>query len=152
MLKQASVDQLRQQTLPREHSWIVIAMRHYPRGVKKEWSNEFRHILAPSEDLLREWKTFEKEFGHEHAFVASNYEERFELSPTALYLLKKYSEQSHDKDIYLVCQCDLGERCHREMLLLIAQKKYGALIDPVFHTYPQLEKRIPLLNDTIKLG
>lgn len=151
MIHQASVDQFRNKSIPRENSLLVLAMRHYPRGLKKELSDEFRNILAPAPELFKEWKTFEKESGHEEAFRLSHYEERFALSPIGLFLLKKYSEESAAKNIYLACQCQIGERCHREMLLLIAKNKYGATVGPIHNTYPTFEKRIGDLDDSIKL-
>ena len=120
----------------------------YPRGVKKELSDEFRSELAPDRELLKEWKQFERDKGHDEAFKLTNYEARFQLTPTALYHLKKYSEASGDT--YLVCQCKIGERCHREMLLLTAKIKYNAKIGEVHNSYPTYEARIPLLDDQLK--
>ena len=147
MLKQASVEQVRNLQLPRENSHIVIAMCYYPRGIKKELSDEFRSELAPDRTLFTEWKEVEKAHGHDQAFITTRYEERFTLSPTGLYHLKKYSESP--LDTYLVCQCKTGERCHREMLLLTGKLKYQAPIDKVFNSYPTYEKRIPDLNDKL---
>lgn len=151
MLKQASVEQVRKQVLPRNNTVISIVMRHYPRGIKKEWSDEFRNLLAPDQELFTEWKARELKVGHNEAFSEVDYENRFELTPVALHLLKMYSEQSKTQDIYLVCQCRVGERCHREMLMLVAHKKYGAEIDQIYHDYAIFEKRIPELKDEIKL-
>jgi hypothetical protein len=124
-------------------------MCYYPRGIKKEWRDDYRNDLAPDRKLFGQWKEFEKKSGHDQAFELSHYEERFHLSPVALFLLKKWSEEK--KTTYLVCQCHIGERCHREMLLLTAQKKYGAQIGRLYHSYPIYEKRIALLDDQIKL-
>lgn len=151
MIYQASVEQFREKSIPRGQALLILAMRHYPRGLKKELSDEFRSILAPSPELFKDWKSFEKKVGHEEAFKLSHYEERFALSPVGLFLLKKHSEEANKK-IYLACQCKIGERCHREMLLLIAKNKYGATVGPIFNTYSAFEKRIQYLDDTIKLG
>jgi uncharacterized protein YeaO (DUF488 family) len=149
MLLQASVDQVRKQEIPRENSLIIITMCYYPRGIKKEWRDDFRSILAPDRELFKEWKAFEKEKGHDEAFKLSHYEERFSLTPIALTLLKVYGEWSREKDIYFVCQCKVGERCHREMLMLAAYKKYGAFVSNIFHTYPAFESRILKFHDKI---
>jgi len=149
MLQQASVDQVRRQEIPRENSHIVIAMCYYPRGIKKEWRDDYRADLAPSRELFAEWKEFEKQAGHDEAFRLSHYEERFQLTPVALYLLKKYAEEN--RDTYLVCQCKVGERCHREMLLLTGREKYGARVGEIYNSYPIFQKRIAQLDDTLKL-
>lgn len=151
MLKQASVEQIKQSEIPRKNSHIVIVMCFYPRGIKKELSDEYRKELAPDRPLFQDWKTFERGHGHDEAFRLANYEKRFTPSPTALFHLKEYSDMSTSKDVYFVCQCALGERCHREMLLLTAQKRFGTKIDRVFHAYQEYEKRIPTLDDKIKL-
>jgi uncharacterized protein YeaO (DUF488 family) len=140
MFKQGSVSQVRNQEIPREQSHIVITMCYYPRGVKKEWSDEFRNILAPSRELFKEWKDFEKSFGHDEAFKLSRYEERFELSRMALGYLQVYGESP--KDTYFICQCEVGERCHREMLLLVVKNKLAGKVEKIFHDYPIFEKRI----------
>ncbi len=147
MLKQGSVSQIRHKEIPRENSLIVIAMCFYPRGIKKEWRDTYINALAPARELFTEWKAYEKKSGHDEAFRLSHYEERFSLTPFALNHLKIYSEDSGKMDIYLICQCEVGSRCHREMLLLTAKKRYGATIAPLFHTYPVFEKRIPILGD-----
>lgn len=142
MLKQASVSQVRKQELTKNDGYLVIAMRFYPRGLKKELWDEYRSELAPQAELFKEWKEFEAEFGHEAAFEKSDYESRFELSRRSLAYLEELSKMSQEKNVYLICQCDLGERCHREMLLLMAQKLFHAQTDSLSHSYPVFEKRI----------
>jgi uncharacterized protein YeaO (DUF488 family) len=142
MMKQASVAQLRSGELGRKNGYLVVCMAYYPRGLKKEFLDEYRSDLAPDRELFREWKEFEESSGHEEAFNKSNYEERFTLSEEALAHLKVLSEFSRRSDVYLFCQCALGERCHREILMLTAQKKFDAPIDKVFHDYPRYLKRL----------
>lgn len=151
MLKQASIEQIRRQEIPRANSHLVIAMAYHPRGIKKEWRDDYRGELAPDRELFKDWKEHEQKYGHAEAFARSNYEERFTPSPLALFHLQEYIRLAEEKDVYLICQCQMGERCHREMLLLIARKKYGAKTDKIFHDYPTLEKRIPALDDQLKL-
>ncbi len=134
-LKQASVKQIRSAELIREHSYIVITMCYYPRGLKKELRDEYRSDLAPDRLLFKEFKDYQKKIGHEEAFVKSNYENKFSLNENALQHLKELSELSKIKDVYLVCQCEVGKKCHREMLLLTAEKLFGAKIDFIYHSY-----------------
>ena len=151
MLTQGSVDQVRKQEIDRAVSHIVIAMCFYPRQIKKEWRDDSITALGPDRELFNEWKAWERKVGHDEAFNKVHYEERFTPNPIALYQLQKLSQLANEKDVYLICQCQVGERCHREMLMLIARDKYGAKIGPLFHSYPVLEKRIAALDDQIKL-
>lgn len=47
MLKQASVSQIRSGEITRDHGFVAITMRHYPRGLKKELRDEYLGGLAP---------------------------------------------------------------------------------------------------------
>lgn len=111
-------------------------MCHYPRGLAKSARHEFSSKLAPDRKLLKDFKKAEKEVGHNQAFAESNYEERFTLTTEAYAELERYSEISKERNVYLLCQCEIKDKCHREILLLTAQKLYGAEIDKVFHEYP----------------
>jgi hypothetical protein len=44
-----------------------------------------------------------------------------------------------------VCQCDLGQRCHRELLLLTAREAFGATVRRIHHDYPRFQARLPEL-------
>ena len=142
MLKQASVQQVRQQTLPRENSLIVIVMCFYPRGIRKEWRDDYRSELAPDRELFQEWKSFEKTAGHDEAFQLTNYEFRFWLSELGLRYFNYYCDESSEKDVYLVCQCKVGEKCHREMLMLMGHRLFGAKMDKIHNLYPEFQKRL----------
>lgn len=142
MLKQATIAQLRKKELPRGNSLLVVAMRRYPRGLKKELMDEYRSMLAPDVHLFADWRNSCDTYGHGLAFEKSNYEARFRLSEEALKLLKCYADLSHDQDIYLICQCDIGYECHRELLLQIAKKNFGAKTDEVYNEYPIFTERL----------
>lgn len=142
MLKQASTAQIRKKELPRDNAHIVVTMRFYPRFMRKELRDEFIADLAPDRDLLREFNDAQKRLGdHNRAFAEIDYNRRFELSPSAWEHLKRLSELSHSKDVYLACICGMGERCHREILLLVSKHLYGCQIGDVFHDYPEFMDR-----------
>lgn len=141
MLKQASAKQIRTGEVGRRHGHIAIAMCFYPRGLRKELRDEYRRNLAPDVKLFKEWQIHEKKSGHDEAFRLSRYEKRFTLSPEAMSDLERLSALSREKDVYVVCQCAVGERCHREILLLLAKKKFRAPISKVFHEYPDFFAR-----------
>jgi uncharacterized protein YeaO (DUF488 family) len=141
MLQQASVRQIRSGEITRQQGRVVIAMCFYPRGLRKELRDEYLRCLAPDPVLFRDWKRFERECGHEEAFARSHYEDRFALSEEALSHLERLSSESRSRDIFLVCQCEVGERCHREMLLSLAKERFGASVGPIFHSYPRFRSR-----------
>ncbi|MEZ0392079.1 MAG: DUF488 family protein [Pseudobdellovibrionaceae bacterium] len=151
MLKQASIRQIQKSELTREQGYLVATMAFYPRGLKKELLDEYRAELAPDRELFKEFKEQQAKVGHEAAFEKSRYEERFHLGRRATETLKNLARMSQTQDVYLACQCEIGERCHREILLLIAEKEFGAKVDPLFHTYPVFEKRLKeALGESLK--
>jgi len=142
VLKQCSVERLRHGLVSRRDGLIVVAMRYYPRGLKKELRDEYDSFLAPSAELLRDFNRHQAESGHEVAFVQSRYEDRFELGARARARLEELARESRSRDVYLTCQCGMGQRCHREILLLLARALYGARIDKVYHAYPRALARL----------
>lgn len=147
MLKQANVQDLRKANVTRNDGFIVIAMRFYPRGIKRELRDEYRADLAPDKQLFRDFKD-NQAAGHDLAFARSNYEQRFALSPEAMDHLELLASLAKSNDVYLIFQCGQGERCHREMLMLLAQTKFAARIDRVFNDYPIWEKRLESFEAT----
>ncbi len=135
MIRQGAVGQLRSGELSRKNGYIAVTMRFYPRGLKKELMDEYRSDLAPDTALFKDFKKFQESNGHDQAFIDSHYEERFQLSSEGMYNLRQLAEKAKTKDVFFVCQCEVGARCHREILLLIAEKEFGAPIDKVFHRY-----------------
>lgn len=137
MLRQASVGQIRRGEITRKQGYIVITMCFYPRGLRKELRDEYRGDLAPDRALFKDFKRWQKELGHEKGFELSHYDDRFSLSASALETLSRLSRLSWERDVYLVCQCEPGERCHREILMLLAERRFGASIDLVRNEYPR---------------
>lgn len=135
MLKQGSVAELRSGEISRYRDYVVVCMAFYPRGVKKELIDEYRTHLAPDKDLIKDFKAAEEKAGHDEAFKITNYDARFRLLPEAVESLRRLTDKSRKQDVYLLCQCEAGARCHREILLLIAKERFGAEIGPVFHQY-----------------
>jgi uncharacterized protein YeaO (DUF488 family) len=143
MLKQASVADLRSGAVTRRDGHVVIVMRHYPRGVARELRDEYVRALAPDEVLFREFKARQRALGdHDRAFAEVSYEQRFRLHDVGLRELGRLCELSRTRDVYLVCQCRVGEFCHRELLLLTARARHAAETGPVHRHYPQFERRL----------
>jgi uncharacterized protein YeaO (DUF488 family) len=127
MLKQASVADLRSGRVTRRDGHVVIVMRHYPRGLPRELRDEYVRALAPDEVLFREFKARARALGdHERAFADVDYERRFRLGAAGLRELERLSELSRTRDVYLVCQCRVGDSCHRELLLRLARERFAA--------------------------
>lgn len=142
MLKQASVSQVRSGELNKDQGYLSVTMRTYPRGLKKELIDEYRADLAPDLELFREFKELQASVGHEQAFEQVRYEDRFELGRRPLLHLEELVRISQKQDVYLICQCDVGQYCHREILMLMAQKKFGAEIAPIHHSYEKFLARL----------
>lgn len=143
LLKQATIKQYKNQELQRESSHLVIAMRYYPRFLKKELRDEFLAHLAPEKQLLKEFNEAQKKLNdHNQAFAHVNYNSRFELNEMALKDLERLAELSQEKDVYLACVCKMKEMCHREILLLAAEHLFNCKIGDVYHKYPEFMKKL----------
>jgi uncharacterized protein YeaO (DUF488 family) len=141
MLKQACVADLKAGRVSRKDGHIVLAMRRYPRGVSKTLRDEYLSCLGPDAALLDDLHAKKQSMPHNEAFAAARYEERFDLSEQGRAELKRLAELSGGKDVYLICQCKPDERCHRELLMLIAQREFGARTAALRFEYPRFEKR-----------
>src|SRR5438552_9104936 len=119
MLKKGSVAQLRYGELSREDGHIVLPMCHYPRGLKKTLIDEYIKALAPSQALLDDFHAERERMGGNHnaAFLSCRYQERFTLEAPGVAALQRLAELARGGDVFLVCQCALDQRCHRELLL-----------------------------------
>lgn len=137
MLKQARVEDIRKSRLTKKDGHLVVATRHYPRGVKRDLFHDFKSSLAPSKELLAEFMSEVKKRGGDHntGFVGMNYAKKFHLSERGWWELRQYAKLSKRVDVFLICHCKFEDCCHRELLLLLAQKFFGADIDPLENTY-----------------
>lgn len=143
MLKQASISQIKHEEIPRKNSHIVIAMRYYPRFVRKELRDEFLCCLAPEKQLLKEFNEARKQLDdHDSAFAAVDYNSRFTLGDEAMEHLERLAGVSHGSDVYLACICKVGEMCHREILLLTAKHYFSCPVGDVYHRYPEFMNKL----------
>jgi uncharacterized protein YeaO (DUF488 family) len=150
LLHQASVSDLISGKVDRSLGHVVITMRRYPRFVHRELRDEYLSEMSPDRKLFEDWLTIKRRTGsHEAAFAKSRYESRFSLSEDGLRQLARLSRLSKRKQVFLVCQCRVGQRCHREMLLIIAKKFFGAKIEGPYNEYRQFERRLEPLASAI---
>lgn len=147
MIKQATVEDISNSRITKRHGRIVVTTRYYPRFLKRKLVDDYEGVLAPTKDLLAEFKVREDEMGGDHdgAFADVEYESKFALSESGMAKLREYVTLSETQDVYFVCHCRLGQRCHRELLLLIAQKM-GAQVGRVFLDYPVFLARWPQIS------
>lgn len=142
MLARIPVSWIKSGKVSRRDGYIVIAMLHFPRYVKTEQRDEYLRSLAPPEELFTEFKALERSSGdHDAAFATVAYEERFEISDEGMQDLQRLSKMSLRQNVYLVCQCTLKQRCHCDLLLLLAQTKFSAYIMRPEQSYVDFQKR-----------
>lgn len=143
MLYRASVQDVKEKRVSRRYTHTVVVMQYYPRFLSKELVDEYARTLAPDRALFTEFKAKDRETkDHNGAFEAVNYEARFGLSAEGVAALSRLCELSSGKDVALICQCAAGDRCHADLVLLIARQKFGANTPPLRHAYPIFEKRL----------
>ena len=143
MFRAATVQDISNSRITRQHGKIVVVTRFYPRFLKRKLVDEYFAVLAPSKTLLSEFKASEKTEGdHDKGFFAIDYENKFTLEPEALEVLRELSEESQARNVYLVCHCTLKQCCHRDLLFLIAEKHFGAKIPTLPYAYSDFRKRL----------
>lgn len=143
MLFRAPVRELKSGRIARRRSYTVVVMQHYPRGLGKELVDEYRHSLAPEKALFDEFKTLDRELGeHDTAFEKVRYEARFGLREEGLLDLRRLSELARERDVILFCQCLAPEKCHADLLLLMANHLCGAPTATVRIQYPIFQSRL----------
>jgi uncharacterized protein YeaO (DUF488 family) len=148
MLYRASVREVKNGALSRRRSHLAIVMHYYPRFIRKDQVDEYLHSLAPARDLLTEFKDADRTGrDHDAAFHSVNYENRFFISREGAADLKRLGALAADKDVFLLCQCLAPERCHADLLLLLARHWFAAPTQAVRIRYPIFEAR--LLSGTL---
>lgn len=144
MLKQASVSDLLQDRVSRSRkNYVVITMRRYPRFVNRAFRDEYVAEMSPDWKLFEAWLTAKRKYqDHDGAFTRSRFEERFTISHEGLEHLGRLCALAVTKDVYFVCQCKVGEKCHREMVLMLAKKWFKVKVEKPTHAYPVFESRL----------
>lgn len=143
MLYRAPVLDLKSGRVSRRLSYTVVVMQFYPRFLKKEMVDEYLHSLAPPLELFAEFKALDRELkDHDRAFREVRYEERFAVGNEGADDLRRISELAKDRDVILFCQCGTLERCHADLLLLLARHWFHARAAHPRVSYPQFVKRI----------
>jgi len=151
MLRQASVSDLITGRASREKGYVVIAMRRYPRFINRALRDEYLPSLAADRKLFEDWLSAKRRYqDHEGAYKRAKFESRYELTDEGMEHLARLSALAEKQDVYLVCQCHEGHRCHRELLLILAKKLFRAKTEKPKNEYPVFEKRIPAIRKAYK--
>lgn len=146
MLKQATVEDISNRRITKIHGRIVVVTHYYPRFLKRNLIDDYARELAPTRELLTEFKEAERASGdHDGAFAVIDYESKFNLSKAGYDTLEKLARESAARPVYLVCHCTIGQCCHREILMLIARERYGAPVARIHKSYDTFLKRLPSL-------
>jgi uncharacterized protein YeaO (DUF488 family) len=141
MLHQATVTDIKNKRVTKLHGTIVVVTRFYPRFLPRNLVNEYFSELAPNKKLLDEFKKMEKNLDdHNQAFEDVDYESKFQISSSGIEILRELA--ASDRPVYLICHCKIGDYCHREILLLIAEKLCGAKISRVHFPWKKIRERI----------
>lgn len=144
MLKKGCVDDIKSGALTKSDGHIVLPMCHYPRGLSKRLIDEYVKALAPDKKLLDDFHAERERLdgNHNAAFLSCRYQDRFALTLTGVAELERLAQLSVDENVYFVCQCRLDQRCHRELLLIMARKWWGAKTELRSFSYPEFEHRL----------
>jgi uncharacterized protein YeaO (DUF488 family) len=143
MLYQAWVAELKEKRITKSMGHIAVCMRYYPRFLNRTLCHEYIRALAPSDELFTDFRAALERTGDQNqAFEEVEYEKRFELGEEGLAELARLCDLARTKDVYLVCQCAKNEKCHRHLLLLLAERLYGAQIDRIRFEYPDFRARL----------
>ncbi len=95
----------------------VLITRFYPRGIKKTHFDNWIKDLAPSKELLREYKSQNISWSQ----LTSGFKSELQENPNSILALNDLKTKSKIKTITLLCFEKTGEPCHRHLLKKIIQ-------------------------------
>ncbi len=143
MLRRATVADVKSGRVTRKDGHLVVSMRVYPRFLARELISEYMASLSPAADLFADYRELKKQSRDQNAsFEGAQYQRRFELGEAALTELARLAERSRHEDVFLICQCDRSELCHVDLMLLIAEHRFGATIGELADTYDEFRQRL----------
>ena len=94
-----------------DDGYRVLATRYWPRGVRKDVADEYTTKVAPSRQLLREFK-------HENlsweAYTSLYMDEM--CTEEARSEIRRLADIAKSRTITLMCVCEDENRCHRSLV------------------------------------
>ena len=122
---------------------LVVAMRVYPRFLPKGLTDEYTKSLAPEAGLFGRYRELKKQSGQQNqAFRDAGYEQTFALTEEGTGDLARLAALSSRQNVFLICQCDRQEHCHVDLLLLLANHRFGASIGKLPYDYAAFRRRL----------
>jgi uncharacterized protein YeaO (DUF488 family) len=129
MLLRASISEIKNGIVTKKDGYLVVTMRMYPRFLSKSLIDGYKQALSPQKELFERYREIKKQIGDQNeAFELSHYQQKFALEQAGLQELRELVKVSENQNVYLICQCETNERCHVDLILLIAKKELGAKI------------------------
>ena len=142
-LDRASVAEVKASKISRTDGYLVVAMRLYPRFLPRGLTDEYTKSLAPEAALFGRYRELKKQSGQQNlAFQAARYEQSFALSEEGMDDLARLAALSSSQSTFLICQCDRQEYCHVDLLLLMAERHFGAKIGKLPFAYEAFRERL----------
>ena len=142
MLKPAVIGEIQDGTITKENGFLCVVTRYYPRFLARNRIDEYVALLSPTKKLLADFKNASRRIGHDAAFLKIDYQNQFALTSDALNELERLTLISKASDVFLSCYCAREHFCHRDLLLIYAEKFYGAEIEKPHHDYAVFRERI----------
>lgn len=143
MLQRASVSDIKAGALTKSEGHLVVTMRAYPRFLSRSLVHDYKPSLSPQKELFGRYRDIKKKIGDQNqAFERAGYQREFKLGPDGLQDLRDLAELSKQENVYLICQCKTTERCHVDLMLLIAKTKWGAEIGDLPFEYSDFLARL----------
>jgi uncharacterized protein YeaO (DUF488 family) len=94
--------------------------------------------LSPQKELFEQYRANKKQLEDQNqAFELTKYQQKFKLTTDGLQNLQELVELSKKQDVYMICQCKQNERCHVDLMLLIAKTNFGAKIGELPYKYSE---------------
>jgi uncharacterized protein YeaO (DUF488 family) len=97
----------------------LLTMRLWPRGVRRDRVDAWERGLAPSRELLADfrseainWDEFEQRYLHEMA-----------TRPDSIEALAALRQRSANETITVMCSCKDPTRCHRTLVKQLADEE-----------------------------
>lgn len=105
-----------------DDGYRVLSTCYWPRGVPKSRVDEYTTTIAPSRELLREFK----HEGLSWEEYVPRYLDEMQV-PEAVTTIARFAKLAESKTITLMCICEDERRCHRSLLKgIVMQASQGA--------------------------
>ncbi|MDH5569598.1 MAG: DUF488 family protein [Nitrosopumilus sp.] len=90
----------------------ILITRFYPRGIKKTHFDLWKKELAPSKQLLKDYKTKKKTWEE----FTESFQSELKDQKESIETIKDLKIKAKSNNITLLCYEKEGESCHRHLL------------------------------------